>query len=71
MTAFGGAVWERLIELLEDGTVLALGVSVQSPEEAIAALDDTDVQHLQLPFNLLDWRWRESGVIPRSARARG
>src|SRR5690349_12940268 len=25
MTAFGGAVWERLIELLEDGTVLALG----------------------------------------------
>jgi spore coat polysaccharide biosynthesis protein SpsF len=65
MTAFRGAVWERLIELLEDGTVLALGVSVQSPEEAIAALANKDVRHLQLPFNLLDWRWGESGIIAR------
>jgi aryl-alcohol dehydrogenase-like predicted oxidoreductase len=65
MTAFRGAVWERLIELLEDGTLLALGVSVQTPDEALAALDNRDVQHLQVPFNLLDWRWRETGVIDR------
>lgn len=65
MTAFEGAVWERLIELLEDGTVLSLGVSVQSPAEAMAALDNPDVQHLQLPFNVLDWRWRQSTVIDR------
>lgn len=65
MTAFHGAIWERLIERLEDGTVLALGVSVQSPKEAMAALDCTDVCHVQLPFNLLDWRWREAGVIDR------
>jgi aryl-alcohol dehydrogenase-like predicted oxidoreductase len=71
MTSHGGAIWERLIELLEDGTVVALGVSVQSPEEALAALDSNDVQHIQLPFNLLDWRWREAGVIARiAARAR-
>src|SRR5215472_36654 len=65
MTAFDGAIWERLIERLEDGTVLALGVSVQSTKEAVAALDCTDVCHVQLPFNLLDWRWREAGVIDR------
>ena len=65
MTAFGGAVWERLIDRLEDGTILALGVSVQSPAEALAALDCADVGHIQLPFNLLDWRWREAGVIER------
>jgi aryl-alcohol dehydrogenase-like predicted oxidoreductase len=65
MTSHGGAIWERLIELLEDGTVVALGVSVQSPEEALVALDSADVQHIQLPFNLLDWRWREAGVIAR------
>jgi spore coat polysaccharide biosynthesis protein SpsF len=65
MTAFNGAVWERLIERLEDGTVLALGVSVQSPEEALAALSCGDVRHLQLPFNLLDWRWIEAGVVDR------
>lgn len=65
MTSHGGAVWERLIERLEEGTVLALGVSVQSPAEALAALDCPDVQHLQLPFNLLDGRWRRAGVIAR------
>jgi aryl-alcohol dehydrogenase-like predicted oxidoreductase len=65
MTAFEGAVWERLIERLEDGTVLALGVSVQSPEEALMALDCADVRHLQLPFNLLDWRWAEAGIVDR------
>jgi aryl-alcohol dehydrogenase-like predicted oxidoreductase len=65
MTAFGGAVWERLIERLEDGTVVSLGVSVQSIQEALAALDCSDVCHIQLPFNLLDWRWREAGIINR------
>lgn len=69
MTEFDGAVWDRLIERLEDGTVLALGVSVQSPAEALAALACNDVTHIQLPFNLLDWRWRDAGVIDR-VRAR-
>ena len=61
MWAWGGWVWERLIERLEDGSVLSLGVSVQSPVEALAALACPDVVHLQLPFNLLDWRWLEDG----------
>ena len=65
MTAFRGVLWERLIELLEDGTLLSLGVSVQTPEEAHAALSNRDVQHLQLPFNLLDWRWQQAGAIDR------
>jgi aryl-alcohol dehydrogenase-like predicted oxidoreductase len=70
MTSHDGAVWDRLIELLEDGTVEALGVSVQTPQEALAALECPDVQHIQLPFNILDWRWREAGVIARiKARA--
>jgi aryl-alcohol dehydrogenase-like predicted oxidoreductase len=68
MTAFNGAVWERLIEHLEEGTLLALGVSVQSPEEAHAVLERRDVRHIQLPFNLLDWRWRDAGVIDALAQ---
>ena len=63
MTAFGGAIWERLNELLEVGTIASLGVSVQSPEEAHQALSQPLVRHIQLPFNLIDWRWREAGVI--------
>jgi aryl-alcohol dehydrogenase-like predicted oxidoreductase len=63
MTAFGGAVWERLLERLEDGSIAALGVSLQSPREAFEALERREVRHIQMPFNLLDWRWREAGVI--------
>jgi spore coat polysaccharide biosynthesis protein SpsF len=68
MSAHAGAIWERLIEYLEQGTIDSLGVSVQSPEEAFQALDCRDVRHIQLPFNLLDWRWRAHGVIDRVAR---
>lgn len=65
MTAFNGWVWERLLEHMEEGSVLSLGVSVQTPEEALEAVGCSDVQHIQLPFNLLDWRWRKSGTIDR------
>jgi aryl-alcohol dehydrogenase-like predicted oxidoreductase len=61
-TAFGGAVWERLVEHLEQGTLVSLGVSVQSPAEAADALAHADVAHIQLPFNLLDWRWDDAGI---------
>ncbi len=63
MNAFGGAIWERLLERLEDGSVSTLGVSVQSPQEALAALACPGIRHIQMPFNLLDWRWRDAGVI--------
>jgi aryl-alcohol dehydrogenase-like predicted oxidoreductase len=63
MTAYDGAVWERLNEHLESGLVAALGVSVQSPAEAHETLAESCVSHVQLPFNLLDWRWREAGVV--------
>jgi aryl-alcohol dehydrogenase-like predicted oxidoreductase len=34
------------------------------------ALNHHNVEHLQLPFNLLDWRWAESGVIATLRRMR-
>ena len=63
LTAFDGAVWKRLEQHLAQGTVSALGVSVQSPAEALTALRHRNVRHLQLPFNILDWRWAETGAI--------
>jgi aryl-alcohol dehydrogenase-like predicted oxidoreductase len=63
ITAHDGAIWERLKEHLASGVIASLGVSVQSPAEAHQALADINVTHLQLPFNILDWRWREAGVI--------
>jgi aryl-alcohol dehydrogenase-like predicted oxidoreductase len=63
MTEYGGAVWKRLEHHVKEGTIKKLGVSVQSPEEARKALAHPNVQHLQLPFNVLDWR--SNRVIPR------
>lgn len=59
---WNGAVWKRLCALRDQGVIGALGVSAATPEEALAALDDPDVRHVQIPFNILDWRWKEAGV---------
>lgn len=60
--AWGGAVWRRLIELRRFGKIKTLGASVYEPQEALAALRDPEIRHLQIPMNLLDWRWKEAGV---------
>ena len=51
-------IWNELKNLKGDGFIGKLGVSVYTPNEAVVALQDKDVQHLQIPFNMLDWRWR-------------
>ncbi|HSZ73426.1 MAG TPA: aldo/keto reductase [Rhizomicrobium sp.] len=63
--AFGGAIWNRVVEHYKAGTVRALGVSVQNPAEVFMVLEHREVQHIQLPFNLFDWRWKERGVTSR------
>lgn len=60
LTAWGGAVWRYLLAERVAGSIGRTGVSVQSPEEALAAIANLDVQHVQLPINLLDWRWEEA-----------
>jgi aryl-alcohol dehydrogenase-like predicted oxidoreductase len=62
-TAWQGAVWRFLKSERDETRIGRLGVSVQNPEEAHAALADPDVSQLQLPFNLLDRRWQDAGVI--------
>lgn len=54
---WGGAAWRRLLVHQSSGLVGELGVSVQYPEELSAALSYPEVRHIQMPFNLLDWRW--------------
>jgi aryl-alcohol dehydrogenase-like predicted oxidoreductase len=62
LTALDGATWHVLQTYLAAETIGSLGVSVQSPAEA-RALAAPQAQHLQLAFNLLDWRWHEAGVV--------
>src|SRR5450830_62940 len=48
---FDGVIWERLQQLQQDGVIGQLGVSLSTPEEAIAALRDSSIKHIQLPCN--------------------
>jgi len=55
-------IWKRLIELKQEGVIRKLGVSVQSPGEMLEALEDPEITHVQLPFNILDWRWKAADI---------
>lgn len=67
--ACGGTIWSRLLELREQGVIQNLGTSVSVPSEALEALFDEDVKHIQVPFNVLDWRWKAAG-FDRACRNR-
>jgi aryl-alcohol dehydrogenase-like predicted oxidoreductase len=58
---WGGLAWQRLREHQADGKVSVLGASIYHPHEALAALVDPAIQHLQIPMNVLDWRWKQIG----------
>lgn len=70
LTAWGGAAWRTLLGMQANGQIGTLGVSVQSPDELLFALNVPNVIHIQLPFNLLDHRWKSSLGILRDARSR-
>ena len=53
-------IWDRLLAHKQDGVIRRLGVSVQTPEELISALDAIDVSVIQFPYNLFDHRWDEA-----------
>ncbi len=55
--AWAGAVWSRLLDHKAAGRIKALGVSVQNPDELVMALEEAEIEFIQMPFNVLDWRW--------------
>jgi len=63
LVSHGGAVWDCAVRLQEEGVIGQLGVSVQNAEEALCALDEPKVSFIQLPFNVVDYRW--GGVIEK------
>lgn len=71
LSKWQGAVWKAVSDLKRQGMIEEIGVSVQSPEEALDALDFQDVSFIQLPFNILDSRWdRIVGQIDQVRRNR-
>jgi aryl-alcohol dehydrogenase-like predicted oxidoreductase len=68
LSDWNGEVWHRLLELQASGLIGELGASVQNPEELSRALGVPEIRYIQLPFNLLDWRW--DSIIPKLLAAK-
>lgn len=65
---WSGAVLARLLEHRAEGRFKALGASVQSPLELELALATPEIEFIQMPFNVLDWRWDD--LIPTIREAK-
>ncbi|MDO9438419.1 aldo/keto reductase [Hydrogenophaga sp.] len=68
LSQWHGAAWHRLQAHQEAGRVRRLGVSVQNPLELARVLQEPSVSHIQLPCNLVDWRWDEAGAAISTAK---
>ncbi len=64
--ACGGRLWRMLLAERDAGRIGALGVSAATPEEAWAALEDPDIEVLQVASSLLDLRLYRQGFFPRA-----
>ena len=50
-------IWNHLLEKKKINVIKKLGVSIYYVDEGIQALLDHDIQHIQLPINILDHQW--------------
>lgn len=57
LTDWEGIVLKQLRVLKKEGRISKIGLSVQSPDELELALDIKDIDCVQIPINILDWRW--------------
>jgi len=50
-------ILNELMKLRNEGAINNIGVSVQSPQELEVVLKNKDVSVIQIPYNILDYRW--------------
>jgi spore coat polysaccharide biosynthesis protein SpsF len=68
-TAASGLVWEELKAWRAAVNGRTIGISLSSPAELEECLVDMNVNHVQLPYNCLDYRW-ESEVVQKALAIR-
>ncbi|MDC0999944.1 aldo/keto reductase [Methylophilaceae bacterium] len=61
-------ITDELIKLREESLINQIGVSVQSPDELEYVIQNKDVSLIQLPFNILDYRWESMIDVIRHER---
>jgi aryl-alcohol dehydrogenase-like predicted oxidoreductase len=65
--AVGGG--DALQRCIDKGLTAAIGVSVYTPEEFLGAIDEDVIDIIQAPYNALDRRVRDEGLLQRAADA--
>ena len=60
--AHAGVVWHTIKHLRDHGVIYDLGVCVREPNEALAALNDPEIRHIEIAFAPFDRRWRAPAV---------
>jgi len=63
-------VWTCLKDLQRSGRVGRLGISATTPDDAIAALEDDEIEHIQVATSILDQRLARRGFF-EMAKERG
>ncbi|TVR52219.1 MAG: aldo/keto reductase [Spirochaetaceae bacterium] len=71
LTARNGIIWDCLLQEKAAGRIANLGVSVDgsTPDHALSCIKNPDVAAVQIPLNVLDYRWREAGVLAAAEMA--
>ena len=59
----GSIYWADFEKAKCEGRVRKIGVSVYNPEQAKKILENYDIDIIQIPFNLLDQRFKQSGLL--------
>lgn len=62
LNSHAGVVWHTIKRLRDHGTIYDIGICVREPNEALAALNDPDIRHIQIAFAPFDRRWRAPAV---------
>jgi aryl-alcohol dehydrogenase-like predicted oxidoreductase len=62
LKSHAGVVWHTIKHLRDHGVIYDLGACVREPNEALAALNDPDIRHLQIAFAPFDRRWRAPAI---------
>jgi aryl-alcohol dehydrogenase-like predicted oxidoreductase len=65
----GALLYDSLLQLVRDGTVRKIGISIYDPVELDAILPDYPVDIVQAPFNLVDRRLADSGWLDRASQS--
>jgi spore coat polysaccharide biosynthesis protein SpsF len=63
-----GIIIKKLQELQKNGLIKKLGCSVQTPEEGLKAINALELTFIQMPFNIIDNRWKKSGFIDQVSK---